>query len=148
MWSIALAAITSIVKVLPIEFLERWLNYLERKDDNNTVRLREVLNERLEAKRLQQQIVLAEQGWWLTAMIRPMFAWPLIIYWAKIVVWDKVLNLGVTDRLDGWTEVTASAIIGAYFLMRPLEKAARGKTTGVVDAVTDVVKNWNKRNAK
>lgn len=148
MWSIALAAITSIVKVLPIEFLERWLNYLEKKDDNNTVRLREVLNERLEAKRLQQQIVLAEQGWWFTAMIRPMFAWPLIIYWGKIVVYDKVLGLGATDRLDGWTEVTASAIIGAYFLMRPLEKAARGKTTGVVDAVTDVVRNWNKRNAK
>ena len=145
MW---LAAITAIIKVLPMEFLERWLNYLAKKDDNDTVRLREILNEQLETRRLQTQIVIAEQGWWLTSMIRPMFAWPLIIYWGKILLWDKVLGLGVTDRLDGWTEATGSAIIGAYFLMRPLEKAARGKEGGVIDAVKDVVTNWNKRNKK
>lgn len=148
MWSITVAAITAIVKILPIEFLERWLNYLENKNDNDTVRLRDMLNERLETKRLQTQIILAEQGWWMTSMIRPMFAWPLIIYWLKILVWDTVLGLGVTDRLGGWTEATASAIVAAYFLARPFEKAARAEKTGVVDAVKDVVSNWNKRNQK
>lgn len=147
-WTAFITIISSVATKLPIAFIERWLGYLEKKDDNGTARLREILNEQLETRRLHAQIVIAEQGWWVTAMIRPAFAWPLIIYWSKIVVWDATLGLGSTDRLGGWTEATASAIVGAYFLMRPGEKAARASEPGVVDAVRDVVTNWQKRNKK
>src|ERR1700675_4046322 len=46
------------------------------------------------------KLLIAEQGHWYTAMIRPLFAMPFIIFGLKVVVWDKVLGLGVTDALD------------------------------------------------
>src|SRR5882672_7446729 len=51
------------------------------------------------------KLLIAEQGHWYTAMIRPLFAAPFVIFAFKVVVWDKVLGLGVTDKLDPnlWT---------------------------------------------
>lgn len=46
------------------------------------------------------KLLIAEQGRWYTAIIRPLFAAPFIIFAFKVVVWDKVLGLGSTDRLD------------------------------------------------
>jgi hypothetical protein len=46
------------------------------------------------------KLLIAEQGHWYTAIIRPLFAMPFIVFSFKIVVWDKVLGLGVTDALD------------------------------------------------
>ena len=130
-----IAIITSLVQKLPLAFLERWLTYLEKRDDNNTARLRDILNAELEAKKLQAQIIIAEQGWWVTAMIRPLFAWPIAIYVWKVVVWDKVLGLGTTDPLSAEFAQWAGVIITAYFIGRPIEKAARSAFTKVGEIV-------------
>ena len=47
-------------------------------------------------RELATQVVIAEQGRWYTALPRPLFAFALIIYVWKVVVWDKVLGLGAT----------------------------------------------------
>jgi hypothetical protein len=79
---------------------------------------------RLEA---QQSIILAEQGRWLTAWVRPAIALPFVIYIWKLVVYDKVLGWGATDNLSPelWNMMTV--IIGAYFLTRPFETLLRRK---------------------
>ena len=79
---------------------------------------------RLEA---QQSILLAEQGRWLTAWVRPAIALPFVIYLWKLILYDKVLAWGVTDNLSPelWNMMTV--IIGAYFLTRPLETILRRK---------------------
>jgi hypothetical protein len=74
---------------------------------------------RLEA---QQSILLAEQGRWLTAWIRPAFALPFVIYLWKLVLWDKVLKQGSTDALSPELSQIMMVIIGAYFLTRGFEK--------------------------
>ena len=79
----------------------------------------------IEAKAEARKIIIAEQGWWVTAMIRPMFAFPLILYWSKIVIWDKMLGWGVTDAITGAPGEWAGVIIGAYFLGRSGEKIAK-----------------------
>lgn len=43
------------------------------------------------------------------------------IYFAKVVVWDKVLRWGTTDELHGWAGVTATSIVIAYFGKRGIE---------------------------
>ena len=79
---------------------------------------------RLEA---QQSILIAEQGRWLTAWVRPMIALPFVIYLHKLIIWDKVLGWGSTDNLSPelWNMMTV--VVGAYFLTRPIETVLRRK---------------------
>ena len=79
----------------------------------------EVTISRLEA---QRSILIAEQGRWLTAWIRPALAFPVVAFVWKIVLIDTVLKMGTTPypgELVHWIVVT---IIGAYMLTRPFER--------------------------
>ena len=120
-----IAILTSLAMKLPVAFLERWLTHLEKKDDTYTERLRTIILAEIEARKVQAQIIIAEQGWWMTAMIRPMIAWPFIIYIWKTVVYDTVMGWGSTPALSGSLGDWAGVIITAYFVGRPLEKAVK-----------------------
>jgi hypothetical protein len=74
---------------------------------------------RLEA---QQAVLIAEQGSWKTAWIRPAIAAPFVFYLWKIVVYDKMLGLGSTPDLSTEQHAIMGVVIGAYFLTRPFEK--------------------------
>ena len=69
------------------------------------------------------QLLLKEQNRVLTSWIRPAFAGIAFIYWAKIIVWDTVLGLGVTPMPNSHIEWFAVLIPSAYFILRPSEKA-------------------------
>ncbi len=73
----------------------------------------------------QQSVLLKEQSHKLTSWIRPAYAALFWVYLAKIIIYDKVLGLGVTDPLGGYLEEIMMTIIMAYFLTRPIEKAFR-----------------------
>ena len=47
------------------------------------------------------------------------------IYFGKLLIYDKVLGLGVTDPLVGFAEVTANLIVAFYFAKRGFENIAR-----------------------
>lgn len=79
---------------------------------------------RLEA---QQSILIAEQGRWLTAWVRPMIAAPFVIYIWKLVVYDKILGWGATDDLSPQLWQMMTVVVGAYFLTRPIETVLRSK---------------------
>jgi hypothetical protein len=85
---------------------------------------RELEVERRE-RELATQVVIAEQGRWLTALPRPLFAFAFIIYVWKVVVFDKVLGWGTTDPLSGDVSQWAMIVLTAYFGGRSLEKVAR-----------------------
>ena len=76
-------------------------------------------------RELATRLSIAEQGRWYTALPRPLFAGAFIIYTWKVVVWDKVLGLGVTDPLGGDVAQWAMIVLTAYFGGRSLEKVAR-----------------------
>ena len=120
-----IAILTSLAMKLPVAFLERWLTHLEKRDDTYTVRLRTIILAEIEVRKEQSKIIIAEQGWWMTAMIRPMIAWPFIIYIWKTVVYDTTLGLGTTPALSGSLGDWAGVIITAYFVGRPIEKAVK-----------------------
>jgi hypothetical protein len=46
-------------------------------------------------------------------------------YFAKLLVWDKVLGLGTTDPLAGFAATTANLIVAFYFAKRGFENIAR-----------------------
>lgn len=70
----------------------------------------------------QRDVLLREQNSKLTAWIRPAFAGVLFVYVSKVVIWDKVLGLGVTDDLSPEFHNILWTVLGAYFLARPFEK--------------------------
>jgi hypothetical protein len=78
----------------------------------------------IEARRSAAAIVIAEQGRWYTALVRPLLAAPVVIYLWKVIVWDIVLGLGVTDPIGGDVGVWAGMIVTTYVGGRSLEKIA------------------------
>jgi hypothetical protein len=79
----------------------------------------------IEARKQASAIIIAEQGRWYTAIIRPLLALPIIIYLWKVIVWDKVLGLGTTDPITGMIADWTGMIITAYVGGRSIEKVAR-----------------------
>jgi len=79
----------------------------------------------IEGRRQAAAIIIAEQGRWYTAIIRPLLAFPIIIYFWKVIVWDKVLGFGTTDPIAGMVADWAGMIITAYVGGRSIEKVAR-----------------------
>lgn len=78
--------------------------------------------ERLAFLEAQRAILLAEQRKWYTAWIRPALAFPVVVYVWKLLIWDTVLQWGVTPypgEFISWIVVT---VIGAYMLTRPFER--------------------------
>jgi hypothetical protein len=73
---------------------------------------------------VNSQTVIAEQGNWLTRSVRPLMAMPFIIFLWKVVVWDKVLALGTTDRLDPKMWGVFMAVVVAYMGGRSFELGA------------------------
>ena len=77
------------------------------------------------ARKQASAILIAEQGRWYTAVIRPLLALPIVIYLWKVIVWDKVLGLGATDPITGMVTDWAGVIVTAYVGGRTIEKVAR-----------------------
>lgn len=74
---------------------------------------------RLEANR---DLLLREQGSWMTRWIRPALAAPVVIYMWKLIVWDTVLGWGVTPFPGEFIQWYVLTITGAYFITRPFER--------------------------
>lgn len=106
--------LSAVLGVLP-DFL---VKYIGLKNDALRIQADEVMDRR----RAQRDVLIAEQGSWLTRSIRPLWALPFVIYAWKLVVWDKVLGLGSTDPLTGGMDEWATIIIGAYFLAEAGER--------------------------
>lgn len=70
----------------------------------------------------QQQVLLAEQGRWYTSWIRPAMAFPVILYIWKLIIWDTILQWGVTQNPGEFVNWIVITVIGAYMLTRPFEK--------------------------
>ena len=80
----------------------------------------EIVNRQTEASIIRQ-----EQGWWVTALPRPLFALIFLIYIGKCVVWDKVLGWGSTDPLGSELSTLEYIVVSGYFGGRTIEKVAR-----------------------
>ncbi len=76
-------------------------------------------------RQTEASIIRQEQGWWVTAIPRPLFAFIFIIYIGKCVVWDKVLGWGTTDPLSPELAWAEHIILVGYFGGRTIEKCFR-----------------------
>jgi hypothetical protein len=73
-------------------------------------------DERIKALEARRNVLIAESGTRINSLIRAGFAFPFVVYNAKLVLWDKVLALGSTDSLSAELFQIELACIGFYFL--------------------------------
>jgi len=98
-------------------------NRLNAKNNEDRVRLEgdiALLN-------TQREIYKAELSNKRTSWVRPSFCFLFFIYLAKIIIYDKILELGATDPLSPQLEYIMFGFLGVYFVGRPLEKIFGGK---------------------
>jgi hypothetical protein len=76
---------------------------------------------RAEATRL----LIAEQGRWSTAIVRPLFAAPFIIFAFKVIVWDKCFGWGITDDLPPNFWAVFQTVVVSYFGASAVERVSR-----------------------
>lgn len=85
--------------------------------------LGEIVNRQTEASIIRQ-----EQGWWVTALPRPLIAFVVTFLLAKVMIYDKALGEwthGHTDVLSPEIWDVIKTVIYAYFGGRTVEKVAR-----------------------
>lgn len=71
----------------------------------------------------QAQLRIAEIGHWYEP--DHLFGYIMVLYFAKVVVWDVTLGLGSTDPLRGEVATWANLVIVSYFGKRTFENVTR-----------------------
>lgn len=77
------------------------------------------------SRQAAQAIIIAEQGRWYTAIVRPLIVLPFGIYIWKVVIWDICLGWGETPAIRGDLAGLMLVVIGSYFGGRTIEKVAQ-----------------------
>jgi hypothetical protein len=71
-----------------------------------------------------RQAVVIAGGRWI-APIQAAFAVMFLIYYGKLLIWDKVLGLGVTDGLSPSLENLGMIVISFIFLQAGIDRVRR-----------------------
>ncbi|WP_271533395.1 hypothetical protein [Bradyrhizobium sp. CCBAU 25338] len=82
----------------------------------------EIASQTAEANAVMQYRI-AEIGHWYEP--DKLMGYCVALYFAKLLVWDKVLGLGSTDALAGFAAITANLVVSFYFAKRGFENVAR-----------------------
>lgn len=125
MWSLILSFIGGpVINGLIAAYRER-LAATNTQDHMALDLLQTEIAAEIAARAEANKLIIAEQGHWYTAMIRPLFAMPFVIFTFKVVVWDKVLGLGVTDHIDPNMWGVFQTIVISYFGATAVERVSR-----------------------
>lgn len=82
----------------------------------------EIASQTAETKAVMQYRI-AEIGHWYEP--DKLMGYCVALYFAKLLVWDKVLGFGSTDPLAGFAAITANLVVSFYFAKRGFENVAR-----------------------
>lgn len=94
---------------------------LEAKTDSERL----AQDERIKRLSARQEVILAAQGDPVERFVRIGFALPFVIYLWKVVLWDKVLKLGVTDPLSPELSTIMMIVLGGYFVDTAVRRVFR-----------------------
>lgn len=81
-----------------------------------TERQRIEADEEVKKLQMQRDVLVAESGSKINALIRILFAFPCALYINKLIVIDKVLGWGSTDDLSNNLWWIVFTVIGFYFV--------------------------------
>ncbi|MBR0953337.1 hypothetical protein [Bradyrhizobium canariense] len=82
----------------------------------------EIASQTAETKAVMQYRIAEIGHWWEPDKL---MGYCVALYFAKLLVWDKVLGFGSTDALAGFAAITANLVVSFYFAKRGFENVAR-----------------------
>lgn len=71
----------------------------------------------------QNTLRIAQIGKWYEP--EKLFAYIIVIYFAKVIIWDKVFGWGTTDPINGMVAEWAMMVMMFYFGKRGVENVAK-----------------------
>ncbi len=117
--------LTSVISWLSGGILDKLLAVYSKRQDADALIAVETIKAELESRKLQKELIVAEGGWWVTRLIRPLIVYPFILHVGAIAV-DSTFTLGWgIAKLPSPYESLEQTIILSYFLARPFEKIGR-----------------------
>jgi len=119
------SVLTSIVSWLTGGVLDKLLAVYSKRQDTDALIAVETIKAELETRKLQKELLVAEGGWWVTRLIRPLIVYPFVLHVGAIAL-DSTFTMGWgIAKLPSPYESLEQTIILSYFLSRPFEKIGR-----------------------
>jgi hypothetical protein len=112
MWKIILSFLSGPLSKISGDLKEAYKARLEAQNDKERL----LADERIAVLEARKTSILAAQSNPVERFVRPAFAFPFVIYLWKLILWDKVLELGATDPLSPELSYVMLLILGGYFI--------------------------------
>lgn len=122
MWKILLSFLSGPLSKISGDLKEAYKAKLEAQNDKERL----LADERIAVLEARKSSILAAQSNPVERFVRPLFALPFIIYTWKLVIWDKVLEWGITDPLSDNLNYVFMLILSGYFVDSIAKRFTRG----------------------
>ena len=124
--------VSAALKVASSGLIDKVVAALKAEADSTTERQKitaEVAIEQIRAelgrRQAQRDVLLAEQGHWLTRMMRPAFAYPLAVFYGAVILDSVVIHAHFVQALPAPIGDWSGWIISAIFLSDSGERITR-----------------------
>lgn len=121
MWKILLSLVSGPLSQISRDLKEAYQSKLNAQNDSERI----AVDERISILEARKTSILAAQSDPVERWVRVGLAFPFVIYINKLVLWDKVLSLGVTDSLSPELSHIMMIVLGGYFIDTMVKRVAR-----------------------
>lgn len=121
MWKILLSFLSGPLTAISNDLKEAYQSKLNAQNDAERI----AADERINLLETRKSVILAAQSDPIERWVRVLFATPFILYTWKLVVWDKILEWGITDPLSKDLNQLFWIVVGGYFLDVTVRGTAR-----------------------
>ncbi len=112
MLKLVLGLLSGPLSSISSDIKEAYQSKLQAKNDAERV----AADERIAVLEAQRATIIAGQSNPVERWIRPLFGLIAISYFGKVVFWDKVLGLGITDNLSPEFHNIFMIIVSGFFI--------------------------------
>ena len=112
MWNLIVSFLTGPLSAITRDLKEAYQSKLTAQNDAQRI----AADERIAVLEARKTSILAAQSDPVERWVRVGLAFPFVVYINKLVLWDKVLELGVTDKLSPELSQIMMIVLAGYFV--------------------------------
>lgn len=123
MWSLLSTLLSGPLSSISRELKEAYQSKINAQNDLERI----AAEERISLLEARKTIILKSQSDPIEKWVRILLALPFVIYINKLILWDKVLKLGVTDPLSAELSSIMWIILAGYFADATVRRFTNGR---------------------